>query len=42
MPPEMPSIVDKVPVGAMVRSWELRRPYSLTSLAVASVVLALK
>ena len=36
MPPEMPSMVDRVPVGAMVSSWEFLSPYCLTSFLVSS------
>ena len=35
-------MVDRVPVGAMVRSWEFLNPYLFTSSLVFSVVLALK
>ena len=42
MPPEMPSMVDSVPVGAMVRSWEFLRPYSATRVRVSSEAFSLK
>ena len=42
IPPEMPIMVDRVPVGAIVSSWEFLRPYWRTSSLVASDAFSLK
>ena len=42
IPPEIPSIVERVPVGAIVSSCEFLRPYSATSARVSSDAFSLK
>ena len=42
IPPDIPIMVERVPVGAMVRSWEFLSPYWATRSAVSLEALALK